>query len=92
MLKYRQEFLRTFLIPLAASAGAGLVVYLVNMIFVNLIGDALTLLICMLIFWIIYMLIIIVLKRIKTYELRFIPLGNVFSGISQRLQREEFEE
>ena len=92
MLKYRQEFLRTFLIPLAASAGAGLVVYLVNMIFVNLIGDALTLLICMLIFWNIYMLIIIVLKRIKTYELRFIPLGNVFSGISQRLQREEFEE
>ena len=31
-------------------------------------------------------------KRIKTYELRFIPLGNVFSGISRRLQREEFEE
>ncbi|WP_026515741.1 polysaccharide biosynthesis C-terminal domain-containing protein [Butyrivibrio sp. MC2021] len=92
MLKYRQEFLRTFLIPLAASAGAGLVVYVINMIFVNLIGDALTLIICILVFWIIYMLIIIVLKRIKTYELRYIPLGNIFSGISRRLQRDEFEE
>lgn len=92
MLKYRQEFLRTFLIPLAASAGAGLVVYVINVIFVNLIGDALTLIICILVFWIIYMLIIIVLKRIKTYELRYIPLGNIFSGISRRLQRDEFEE
>lgn len=92
MLKYRQELIRTFLIPLAASAGAGLVIYLLNMIFVNLIGDALTLLICLVVFWIIYMLIIIVLRRIKTYELKFIPLGGIFHGIAARIQPEEYEE
>lgn len=92
MLKYRQEFMRTFLIPLAASAAAGLVIYFVNMIFVNLIGEALTLIICILVFWIVYMLIILVLRRIKTYELRFIPLGGVFHGISRRIQPEEYEE
>ena len=92
MLKYRQELLSTFLMPLAASAAAGLVVYLLNMLLVNLVGDALTLLICIVIFWIIYMLIIIVLRRIKAYELRFIPLGNLFHGIAQRLQGDEYEE
>ncbi|MDC7295380.1 polysaccharide biosynthesis C-terminal domain-containing protein [Butyrivibrio sp. DSM 10294] len=92
MLKYRQEFMSTFLLPVAASAAAGLVIYFINMIFVNLIGDALTLLICILVFWIVYMLIIIALKRIKTYELRFIPLGGVFHGIASRMQPEEYEE
>jgi O-antigen/teichoic acid export membrane protein len=92
VLRYRQELVRTFLLPLAAAAGAGLIAYLFNMIFVNLIGDILTFIICIVVFFISYMMMIIVLRRIKTYELRYIPLGFLFSGVSSRLQPEDYEE
>ncbi len=92
MLKYRQEVFATFLMPFGCSAAAGLVVFLINRFLVNLIGDALTLLICCILFFVIYMILLILLRRLKTYELRYVPLGNVFRGVSSRLQRDDFED
>jgi O-antigen/teichoic acid export membrane protein len=88
MLKYKQELVRTFCIPLIAAAISGLVLFLINLVFVNIIGDVLTVLAGALVYTILYMILLIFLRGIKTHELYKIPFGRLFVGLSEKIQKE----
>ena len=88
MLKYRQELVKTFCIPLICAAVSGLILFVINLIFVNLIGDVLTLLIGIVVYTIIYMMLLIVLRGVKIHELQRIPLGRLFLGFAEKVQKE----
>jgi O-antigen/teichoic acid export membrane protein len=92
VLTHRQEFFRSFLLPFAASAIAGLVVFLLNRFFVNLIGDILTVVLCAVIYWFIYMIAMLVIRGIRAHELTRIPMGGIFLGIAYMIQSEESNE
>ncbi len=83
MLKYSQNHLRIVLFPFAAAAGSGLVVFFINKLLVNLIGDILTLIVCIFVFYVIYMLILVFSGCLRGHELRRIPFGTLFAGFSR---------
>ena len=88
MLKYKSNLLLNVGIPLMASAVSGLAAYFIDRIFVNLIGEVLTLIVGVVLYSIIYMLILIVLKGVKTHELSSIPFGKYFMGFSAMVQHD----
>ena len=92
VLKYRPEWMKSFLLPVASSAAAGLIVFLINKLLINRIGDILTLIICVVLFWAVYMLVMVLTGGILAHELRKIPLGNLFYGISTAVRRDRYEE
>ena len=81
MFKVRVNKLRTYVFPIACSAIAGFVVFLLSMALVNVIGDILTIAICLVLFYVIYLAAIILLRLVNSYELRSIPFGKAFSGL-----------
>ncbi len=89
VLGYRKDVLKSFLLPLASAAVAGLVVFLLNGLIVTLIGDVLTLLICIVLFWFVYMLMMIILRGVRLHELGKLPLGSLLMGIAAMIQSEE---
>jgi TRAP-type C4-dicarboxylate transport system permease small subunit len=92
MLKMRREWIMNVVIPLVSSLIAGLLAFLLNKLFVNLIGDVLTLLICIIFFWAGYMMAMVVSGGFTAHELRKIPLGNLFYGVATAIRRDRYEE
>jgi O-antigen/teichoic acid export membrane protein len=88
-LSNRQEFIRSFVLPVVSSAVAGFIAFLLNRLLVNLIGDVLTLIVCAVIFWFTYMLAMIASRGIRAHELYRIPFGSLFLGIAAMIQSEE---
>ncbi len=88
-LSNRQEFIRSFVLPVVSSAVAGFIAFLLNRLLVNLIGDVLTLIVCAVIFWFTYMLAMIASRGIRAHELYRIPFGSLFIGIAAMIQSEE---
>ncbi len=89
ILSNRQEYVKTFLMPLLASAIAGAVVFLIGRLLSGLIGEILTLVLSILVFWALYMIAMIFLRGIRAHELRKVFLGNLFFGIAMMIQTEE---
>ena len=92
MLRFRVNIMKTYIVPLICAAFSGLVAFLLNLIFVNMIGEVLTLLICLFVFYVVYMLLLIVLKRIEAKELKKAPLGKVFYKVATSFNRGYYEE
>ncbi len=92
MIKMRREWIMNVVIPLVSSLIAGLLAFLLNKLFVNLIGDVLTLLICIIFFWAGYMMAMVVSGGFTAHELRKIPLGNLFYGVATAIRRDRYEE
>ena len=92
MLKYRYDFLKNLGIPVLAAAVSGLILMFMNMLFVNKIGEVLTLIIGGVVFTIVYMLVLILLRGISTEELEKIPLGRLFMSFSNRVQHDKYYE
>jgi hypothetical protein len=82
----------SFVLPLASAAAAGLVVFLLNKLLINVIGDILTLIICAVLFWAVYMLVMVVTGGLLAHELKKVPFGNLFYGISTAIRRDRYEE
>ena len=78
MLKYRQEFIRTVGVPLLCSALSGLLAFIINVIFLNLIGDILTLFIALILYSVLYIVLMIIFRGLTAKEISRIPFGNVF--------------
>jgi O-antigen/teichoic acid export membrane protein len=89
VLSHKQEFFRSFLLPLISSAVAGLAVFLLNRLLVSLIGDVLTILLCILVYWFVYMMVMIVSRGIRVHELHRIPFGSLLMGVAAMIQGEE---
>ena len=92
MIKYRHNVLRNFGMPIISAAMAGLVLLLINRLFVDRIGEVLTLLIGVIVYTIVYMIVMIVLKGVKTEELEKIPIGRLFMGLSHAIQHDRYYE
>ncbi|MBQ3796306.1 MAG: polysaccharide biosynthesis C-terminal domain-containing protein [Butyrivibrio sp.] len=92
MLKYRQRLLRNFGFPILAAAAAGLVLMLLNKLLVDHIGEVLSLIIGAVVYTVVYMLILILIKGVKTEELEKIPFGRLFMGFSHAVQHDRYYE
>lgn len=92
VLHHHHEWMKSLILPVASSAAAGLVVFLINNLLIDVIGDILTLIICVVLFWIVYMLVMVVTGGILAHELGKIPLGKLFYGISVAIRRDRYEE
>lgn len=86
MLRYRQEWIMSYMFPLVSSIIAGLSAFLLNRFLLNVIGEILTLIICMAVFWLVYMIAMVVSGGLLSNDLKRIPLGNLFIGISTALR------
>jgi len=89
ILSNRQEYVKTFLMPLLSSAIAGAAVFMLGRLLAGLIGEILTLIICVVVFWVLYMIAMIFLRGIRAHELRKVFLGQLFYGIATMIQTEE---
>ncbi len=92
VLNFRMDPRRTIIFPLVSSIIAGFVVFLLDKLFVGLIGEILTFLICAVICWIIFMLAMIATRTIRYHELKNVPLGGLFMGVSVMLGNGNHEE
>lgn len=91
-LRYRMNVLRVVLMPLLASGIAGLIIYVINLLLVNLIGDILTLILSVLVYFVVYMLLMIVLGAIRAHELQNMPFGRIFGRFANSVQHDRYYE
>jgi hypothetical protein len=86
MLDYKQEFVRPILKPLLAAGVSGLLALAIDKLLVNLIGEALTLIIALVLSYLLYMVMLIVIKSVNRYELERMPFGDQFALIYDRFE------
>lgn len=77
-IKYRVDWFAGVLFPFAAAAVSGVAVYLLAMAVVDLVGNAVTLLIALFVGLIFYIFLLMLLRVIGETELHEIPLGFLF--------------
>ena len=92
MLKLKFSTLRVWTSPILAAAAAGFVIFLLNMLLVNLIGELLTFIICLVVFYVVYMLVLIVTLGIRKHELNQVPFGGLFAGFAGMVQHTGYDE
>lgn len=84
-LRYRQELVRTFLIPIVSSTIMGLSCWLLSIPLEDLIGARLTALVCILLAVPIYGFFMLILQGIREEELRAFPKGHVLVRILKKI-------
>ena len=82
MLRYRQEYIKTFLIPFVASVLAGIVMFLLQLLVVNM-PAMLGFIICFVIGVIVYIVCLLVLKVVGEEELYDLPGGENLVNIAR---------
>ena len=92
MLKYRHNLVRNLGFPALSAALSGLMLLLIEKLLVDRIGEVLTVLIGAVIYFVLYMVILILLKGVSAEELEKIPFGRLFMGLSSVLQHDRFYE
>lgn len=92
MLKYNFDFAKNFGKPLFAAAVAGFVIFLINKLFINLVGDILTFVICFVVFYFGYLFAMVFLGEFNRNSLKKIPFGFVYNGFVPRNSRDYYEE
>lgn len=92
MLKLRSNILGNVGIPLVAAALSGLVLLAEKKLLADHIGEILTILIGLVIYVIVYMVLLIVLRGVRTSELEKIPMGKFLMGFSSRIQHDKYYE
>ncbi len=85
ILKLRLNWRMALLRPLAASAVPGLLVFFINKLLVGVIGEVLTFILCLVIYWGLFMVVMIATKGIRYHELSRIPLGSLFKNVSRMI-------
>lgn len=85
-LRYRQEMLRTFLIPIVSSAIMGLSCWLLYTPLEELIGFRFAALLCIILAIFIYGFFLLLLRGITERELRAFPKGHVLIRVLKKLR------
>jgi len=57
----------------------GVVVYFADKILINVIGEILTLFVCIFIWYILYIILLLILRAIDEYEAENLPLGGMIA-------------
>ena len=89
MFKSRTDKMRFFVLPLVCAAVMGLICFLISLGLVNLIGDILTVAVCVVVGFVVYVAALTILKLLSYNDLRAIPFGKAFSGLSYVLGSDE---
>ena len=89
-LKYRQEVLRTFVIPIAASAVMGVVSRLLYNVLFTAMGETgiamlVSLIIAVIVAVVLYFVALLAMRGLKERELRAFPKGHVLVSIAKKL-------
>lgn len=77
-VKYRMDWFVEMIFPFAAAAVSGVVVYLLSIAVVDLVGNAVTMLIALFAGLVLYIFLLMLLRVIGETELHEIPLGFLF--------------
>ena len=89
MLKARYDLAINFGRTLAASAVAGFAIFLIDMAFSKKIGEILTLIICVPVFYFAYLAIMVIIGGIDTRELKGIPFAKHLSVLPVLFKNDE---
>ena len=87
MLDLKPEILRCIVKPLVAAAVSGIICLLADRVFVNLIGEILTLLISLILSYLVYMILLIVLRSVDRYDVERMPFGDQFAILVDKLEK-----
>ena len=86
ILQYRQEIVKTFLLPLAASAVMGVAAYFVNSLMMKATGSVkISVLAAVIIAVVVYLLMLIVTRAVDEVDLRRVPGGRRIVKLCRRL-------
>ena len=85
MIHYRQELLRTFAVTLISAGAGALVIYFLNGALIDLIGEILSIFVCLITGMIIYIVLLIALRGVSEYELYAIPGGTFYISLAKKL-------
>lgn len=83
-LRYRQEYIRTFIVPLACSIIMGIALLIVNALFCKVFGNLVTIIISLIVGIAVYFTLMIFLKAISYSDLMEMPGGRKFAKIARR--------
>lgn len=81
-LRFRQEYMRTFILPFASAVLSGIVMVLLQLLFGNA-PAAITFIICLLVGFLVYFVCLLVLKALREEDLYDIPYGDVIINIAR---------
>ena len=85
-LRYRQELIRTFVIPGISAIIMGVVIGVVNMLLLKVLGSILTVLIGITLGVLVYFVALILLKGIDEYDLNSMPGGRKILMVAKMLR------
>ena len=85
-LRYRQECVKTFVIPAIASIVMGIVIGIVSMLLSKFAGNVITMLLSIIIGVVVYFVAMILLKGINEYDLKKMPGGNIVLTVAKRFR------
>ena len=86
ILQYRQEWIRSVAFPVAAAAAAGLIIMLLNKALLSFIGNTASLIVCVIVAMVLYMVLLVALKDFTEEELEIMPMGNLILLLSKMLR------
>lgn len=75
--QYTQEWIKCFAVTVIASAIAGIIAMLLNKVFIPILGEAVSMIICLLVSIIIYMVLLIVTRAFREGELEEMTGGRI---------------
>ena len=85
-LRYKQELVRTFIVPAIASAVMGIVIGLLNLLLAKSAGNVITVFVGIGVGATVYFAILILLKGINERDLRSMPGGRTILMIAKKLR------
>jgi|GEM_PF-3309314 len=78
-LHIREKNILLIIKSVAANLITGVVVYFADKILINVIGEILTLFVCIFIWYILYIILLLILRAIDEYEAENLPLGGMIA-------------
>ncbi len=85
-LRYRQEYVKTFVIPAIAAVIMGVVIGIAGMLLSKAAGNVVTVLLCIVLGVIVYFAALILLKGVSEYDLRKMPGGRTVLALAKRFR------
>lgn len=84
-LSYTPDWIRFFAVPAGCAGIAGLVVMLLCRVLLGLLGNVMTLILCVIVGMLIYNVLLVLLKGVKEEELRDMPGGGILLLLWERV-------
>lgn len=85
-LRYKQEYMKTFVVPAIAAVIMGVVIGVVGMLLSKFVGNLITVLLGIVIGVVVYFVVMILLKGVNEHDLRKMPGGRTVLSIAKRLR------